>query len=250
MNNHSDWYQSFFHGITQEFWAKIADQELTDSEIDFINKVYPLNKQSKVLDVPCGHGRHSLALAQQGHQVFGIDISADSIQTLKSQSIRLGIKNLEVHRADILQYNPPTDFDLAICLGNSFSYFPYGGMLAFCQKIKESLHKTGAFVINTGMLAESILPNLEKSMWVEVDDILFLMQNSYHPDESVLQNDYRFVKDGMVEERTSFHYVYTLAEVIRMLKHVGFKHVDVYGNVQGDDFKLGSSQAYLVARNV
>jgi len=38
-----------------------------------------LNPRSRIIDVPCGSGRHTLALAARGHRVTGVNISTEAI---------------------------------------------------------------------------------------------------------------------------------------------------------------------------
>ncbi len=56
--------------------------EYTDAEIKFIKEIVSLAEGSNVLDVPCGFGRHTIALAKEGFNVTGIDIAEEYIHTL------------------------------------------------------------------------------------------------------------------------------------------------------------------------
>ncbi|WP_342077412.1 methyltransferase domain-containing protein [Yoonia sp. SS1-5] len=45
--------------------------------VDFFDKID--RKQMRVLDVGCGQGRDAIFIARKGHQVVGVDISANGI---------------------------------------------------------------------------------------------------------------------------------------------------------------------------
>lgn len=47
----------------------------TVQEVDALSAMVGLTTESRVLDVGCGPGRHSLELARRGHQVIGVDVS-------------------------------------------------------------------------------------------------------------------------------------------------------------------------------
>ncbi|MBM3210908.1 class I SAM-dependent methyltransferase, partial [Candidatus Poribacteria bacterium] len=51
-----------------------SDEENTE-EIEFISRVLDLKEGSMILDLCCGQGRHSLALASMGYRVIGLDSS-------------------------------------------------------------------------------------------------------------------------------------------------------------------------------
>src|SRR5258708_15865873 len=70
----SDWYMSAF----DDTWlpvARLESPEVTERETAFMVEQLRLGPGSRILDVPCGHGRHALALAARGYQVTAIDLS-------------------------------------------------------------------------------------------------------------------------------------------------------------------------------
>ena len=74
--------------------------------------------KTRVLDLGCGAGRHSLSLQQKGLDVLGIDISPLSIEVCKLR----GLKKAEVMPIEELDF-PPNSFDTVLMLGNNFGLF-------------------------------------------------------------------------------------------------------------------------------
>lgn len=66
----------------------------------------------RIVDVGCGTGRHSLALAEAGFDVVGIDASADMIDVARERAPAL---TFEV--ADLTSWRPPSPFDGVLCRG-------------------------------------------------------------------------------------------------------------------------------------
>ena len=66
MSDQHNWYESFFDGLAMEFWQEAMKPEYTDVEIKFILDILNLSTGAKILDIPCGFGRHSMALAHKG----------------------------------------------------------------------------------------------------------------------------------------------------------------------------------------
>lgn len=244
--NKENWYESFFNGIAIKFWQKVVTTEYTQSEINFIKTITSLSQHENILDAPCGFGRHALALAKDGHSVTAIDISEEYITHLSSQAKQLNLDIKAIH-ADVLQCHIEDSFHVALCLGNSFNYFSAEKMKVFIKKIYSCLKADGYF-INSGTIAESILPSLKDRNWMQVDDILYLNENTYHAADSVLQTNYQFIQNGQVELKTAYHFVYTLAEVKRILFDAGFSTIEVYGGFDLHEYNLGDKQAYFKVR--
>jgi SAM-dependent methyltransferase len=67
-----DWYQYFFG--TE--WLDLATQqfplERTQAQVEFIVERSGLEPGAAILDLCCGHGRHSVELARRGYRVVGL----------------------------------------------------------------------------------------------------------------------------------------------------------------------------------
>jgi SAM-dependent methyltransferase len=246
MNSKTNWYKTFFSGLALEFWAKAMKPEYTDAEIKFIKEIVSVPATGKILDAPCGFGRHTIAFAKQGFNVTGIDIAEEYIHTLNEAANEMQLPVTAV-QGNMLEDDLGSNYDLAVCLGNSFSYFDYAATLQFAKKINSALKKNASFVIQTGAVAESILPAIVTKDWMELDDMLFLTERHYHVEDGVLQSNYRIIWKGETENKTAYHYVFTLAELRRLLLEAGFSKIEQYGGFDKASYKMGDKQAYLVA---
>ncbi len=56
-------------------YDEILPHERTTIEVSSIEKILVLQPGFKVLDVPCGHGRHSVELAKRGYEVTGSELN-------------------------------------------------------------------------------------------------------------------------------------------------------------------------------
>ena len=99
-----------------------------------------------------------------------------------------------------------------------------------------------------GIAAESILLNLKERTWYQVEDILFAIENRYQVEDSCLDTDHTFVRDGKVETRQSKHWIYTVGEIKRMLERAGLAVQDLYASLDCQPYKLGSHSLFVVAQ--
>lgn len=244
MITRSNWFEDFFHGVANDLWRKAMAAPQTSKEVDFLEK--QLGRKGRVLDVPCGFGRHSLELARRGHQVTGVDLSTDFI-TEARQVAKTEKLTAEFIEGDMRRLKVNGTFDLACCLGNSFGYLEFDHMIAFVRAVAEALKPGGRFVIETGCVAESILPNLKERTWYQVDDILFAIENRYQAHESCLETEATFVRNGKTEVRKWWHWVYTVGEIRRLLGQAGLEISGLFSGTDGQPYKAGSHMLTLVA---
>lgn len=67
----------------------------------------------RVLDVGCGQGRDALFIARAGHEVVGVDLSANGISDLEMAAQREGLKIAGIV-ADITTFTPNGLFDIIL----------------------------------------------------------------------------------------------------------------------------------------
>ncbi|MBK8505297.1 MAG: class I SAM-dependent methyltransferase [Saprospiraceae bacterium] len=249
MIDHTNWYRHFFNGMALDLWDKAVTPEYTQKEIEFINKIVTIPKGAHILDMPCGFGRHSLELASQGFKLTSVDISTGYIDRLKFEAQSRGLP-VEAILMNMLDFEPVGTFDLSLCLGNSFNYFTHAKMKQFVAVLAGSLTKGGSLIINTGSLAECVFTNPQKQNWMEVGDILFLMAHDYDCQIGVLKTEMQFMRNGVEEKKTAYHFIYTLAEIVRLLTGEGMQIKATYGDLEGNTFLLGSQQVYILAEKV
>jgi len=243
----SDWYQHFFYGVVLDYWRKLNPPEQTQQEADFLADVFPLSTKSHLLDVPCGNGRHSLELASRGYSMVGIDQSKDFIREAQEQTENTSL-SVEWVAGDMRHLSWKGFFDGAFCVGNSFGYLSHLDTIDFLTALSHALKPGGYFVLDTSMVAESLLFNLEEHDWEQAEDIYLLMEHHYDSENSCLQTEYLFMQDGKFETRSSWHLIYTVAEIRRLLEQIGLYTTALYGSLDKEPFELGSPHLLLVAK--
>jgi SAM-dependent methyltransferase len=241
-----DWYRTFFQGIVLDMWRKAVTPEQTRTEVDFLERHLRLRPGARVLDVPCGSGRHAVALAARGYSLTGVDLSLESIEEARRLSTE-GRLPVQWRHGDMRDLPWDSEFDAAFCFGNSFGYLEPEGMRVFVSSLARALKPGARFALDTGMTAESILPNLQEKQWARVDDILFLEENRYLPLESVFETTYTFARGGETHVGTGRQCVYTVRELLTLLREAGLSTIEVYGSLAGEAFQVGAPILLLVA---
>jgi SAM-dependent methyltransferase len=90
----------------------------TAQEIDFLISLIGPGKGRRLLDVGCGPGRHAVALALQGWDVTGIDISQSFLDIAAQDARRAGV-GMSLFQVDARRMPFDDEFDcvISICQG-------------------------------------------------------------------------------------------------------------------------------------
>ena len=138
-------------------------------------------------------------------------------------------------------------YDAAFCFGNSFGFLEYADMEKFLARVARALKPGARFIVNTAMAAESVLPDFEEQSCHEMGDIVMTIKERYVAEESCVDSEYIFERNGEIDSRKAKHWIYTVAEIRRMLERAGFEVLHCFGSLKGEAFKLGSRELLVVS---
>jgi len=235
-----DWYTEFFTELPNEFWRRAAPPKSAEAEIDFVERQLGLSPASRIVDVPCGSGRHSLALAARGHVVTGIDISTEAITHARWAAADAGL-DIEFAVADMRDILRGNLFDAAICMGNSFGYLEIDGVREFLAGVAAVVRPGGGLVIDFNAAAETILPGFRgEPRTMQTGDITVRATTGYDVAGSRLISGYRFVRGNQETRVTAIHHLYTCAHLAQLVSDAGFTDIALHGGTNGEPYELGS----------
>ncbi len=271
----SNWYENFFHGVSLDLWRKAISPEQTKTEGEFLVKALDRTPGSHLLDVPCGNGRLSFELSRRGYRVTGVDISEEFIEEARESipvrsldapvypsstyEVRAGLNPgpdaggndsvlpVEFILGDMRTVEGEATYDGAFCFGNSFGFLEYRDMEDFLRAVSRALKPRARFIVETGMAAESILPKFEEEASHQIEDILLTIKERYIAEESCIDTEYVFERNGKVETRKAKHWIYTVAEIRRMLERAGFGVTELFSSLDRSPYTLGSDELFVIA---
>ena len=219
MSIQSNWWETFFEGVAVDMWLQALSPEHTGHEAESLARMLAVPPGTRLLDVPCGAGRLSLALADRGYQLTGVDWSADFLNHARSFDTR---QQVTWERRDMRDLPWQARFDGAFCVGNSFGYLDDESNAAFLRAVAATLKPGARFVLETPMVLENLLGHVQDRAWWKVGDIYLLVANAYDHAQQRLDTEYTFVSSDGVEVRRGSHRAYTYRALVDLLESADF----------------------------
>jgi len=209
------WFKNWFNS---PYYHLLYSDRNEQEAADFINNLLTYLQpppESKMLDVACGKGRHSLQLAAKGFDVTGIDLSEASIlEALASESDRLHFYVHDMRKTFWINH-----FDYAFNFFTSFGYFDT--LLEHDNALRSmagSLKSKGLLIIdylNIHVAEKNMIPLYEKKMGTvsfeisKRSDESHILKEIVVNDEALNEKIYfnervaRFFKDDLIKMLTA-----------------------------------------------
>lgn len=244
----SQWFQNpdFWHAHHDRMFTK-ERLEGADEEIEAIEALAAATPPAQVLDLCCGPGRHSVALARRGYAVTGVDLTTEYLDLAQERAEAAGVTPAFV-QCDMRDFRMAEGFDLAINLFTSFGYFedPADDDKVL-SNVFASLKPGGAFVMD--MMGKEILAKcFQERDWVEEDGILLLEERSINKDWTWVTNRCTFIDESGRRELNLSHRIYSAQELKVALIGAGFGQVIIYGSLDGAPYDPNAQRLIAVAR--
>ena len=200
--------------------------------MDNLTHYLNLPEKSKVLDLACGKGRHSIYLNQLGYEVVGADLSENSIAEAKKK------QNKTLHfKVHDMRETFEDKFDAVFNLFTSFGYFENDqDNLKTLKAMKNSLTEQGFAVIDF-MNVNQVINNLVNKEIKKVENIDFYI-------ERYVSNGHIYKEIDFEDQGKKFHFTekvkaLTLKDFETMMEQAGIYLLDIFG-----DYKLKKFHKY------
>ena len=234
------------------FWAASYSAMFPDSRFaeaaGELDQILALTgtKPTRALDLACGPGRHTVALAQRGVQVTGVDQSEFLLDKARSRSADLGV-GIEWVRSDMRDFVRPEAFDLALNLFTSFGFFrTESDNQRVLENVFTSLRPGGHFVLDMG--GKEVLARVFVDAAARDADGggLFIQRRRVVDDWSRMENDWMFFRDGAVQSFRIDHWIYSGRELRQMLAAAGFTNIRLFGDLGGRPYDTHATRLVAV----
>lgn len=212
----------------------------TEQEVEFLVDLLGIKPGLQLLDVGCGPGRHSLALARRGVRMTGIDITPRFIEIARRQAAKEQLPATFLVQ-DARELDFCGEFDGAICLCEGA--FGLAGSLANHKKILQGIHralKPGGWFVLTALHLSAVLRGLPEGA----------VHDAYT--NTTVTHEWATSPEGETKQVTFYDTAFTYRELLMLFGEAGFEVLDAFGCIAGQfarkPLELDDYEIMMVAR--
>lgn len=233
-------------------WAS-RRKELINQHAAWISR--QLKPASRILDLSCGPGLYTHALAEAGHACVGVDFSPASIEYARQRAEQSALP-LEYVLSDIRQYRTDQRFDAIIMTFGEFNVFTRNDAKRLLENCAGTLNQNGLFVLEAHTYEAVQAIGEASATWQRQPSGLFsekphlcLQENAWDSETSTVLSRF-FIVDAAsadVRQYASFMQAYKPEAYREMLHASGLLHENMLGRDAwpvGEDFD-GKLQVFV-----
>ncbi len=232
----------------ETFYPALFPAPRFESAQDEIDQLIHLSGVSEgaALDLCCGPGRHSKALASRGFQVTGVDRSPYLLSKARENVDHPEVKFVQ---SDMRAFVRPFAYDLVVNLMTSFGYFESMDQdLAVLKCIKTSLAPGGVLILD--LVGKEYMAQVPDTEWRELPDGRVLIEHrEIRPNWSRTHNTWLLVDPEGKTERAEFDLnLYSGIELVALMANAGFTDVEIFGSMDGAPYDASAERLIVRAR--
>jgi len=225
-----EWWRSF--GTIYLRGGEVARLDAAaEAEAEAAWKLLGLDQGARIVDAPCGFGRHAVRLAAWGFEVWGVDVDAELLGEARSRADASGVE-LRLDEGDIRSLPVPDGWaDAVLNLASSIGLFAEeADNDAILAEAHRALRPGGRLLIETSH-RDYVVSSMQETEWSERDDgTLVLQRHTFDPVTGRLDSDFTIVTaDGARLERRLRPRRYSLTELTQSLRSAGFADIELFG---------------------
>lgn len=208
----------------------------------------------KLLDVACGAGTYSVALAGEGYEVWATDLDAEMIRQTNSRAALEGVQ-VKALKLDMLELDKLSEekFDCVFCVGNSIVHLGNkDSILSAVLQMKEKLNESGSLLLQIINFDRVISKGISSLPSIINPEVGLAFHRNYSFDQAtgligfdtILELD----RNGRTEHYSNSIKLFPLvsSDLGDILERAGFSRFDFYGGFRHEPYDADESYLLVV----
>lgn len=235
---------------------QLSFSQRTDNEVNWIISYLSPKQGSSFLDCPCGSGRHSIALANKGFKITGVDINS------KMLSYRTDYQGFKEENPNFFQMDmrelkfPEQSFDYVINMFISFGFFEKDSdNLKVASEFYRVLKPNGQLFLHLDLNYDNIIhgdfnaqQNISRVCEYHGETKMLEIEENYNHDTKRLNGIWRLINGEPKTKEYSLRIYDNEQEFIPLFKEVGFKEVSLINPITGGTIDVDTVDTVLIAK--
>jgi ubiquinone/menaquinone biosynthesis C-methylase UbiE len=246
----NDWWQEFFLSGAYTVLENLP-ADLTGLQAQFALKQLPLTPGLSVVDIACGVGRHSVALAKLGMNVTGLDFTPRYLELACEQAQKMPEENRPRFVRGDMRALPFADgaFDSGVSFFNSFGYFDNEADDEQALREAARVLRSGAPFLLDVLHRDGIVRRFEEKRREPFGDNEVQEERWWDCVAGRIHSRWDCIlPSGETKTLTTSNRVCSFGEIQRLLQEAGFDVVNVWGDWYAQPLTLDHDSQIIAAR--
>jgi len=241
----TSWHDSFFDDEYLRLWAAVQDPEASSREAEGLWKMLGLKRGARVLDAPCGAGRHCIPLAERGAIVLGVDKAPKMIAAAEAKPHTAGADRLRFIVHDLRTPLPEGDFDVAINAYSSLGYGDESEDEAILRTLHDALRPGGRLVVETLHRDAFVAARTRGSNAALrlADGTLVIEEASFDPLRGRVKTTFHWSGPANMGRKEASIRLYCITELAAVVERCGFLEPKLFAGCSPEPFSPGGPDA-------
>lgn len=243
-----EWWRTYFDAGYVREYEPLFDLTEDRRQVGRLIALLELPAGSRILDVPCGQGRHAHLLAEAGYDVDGLDLSAHLIGLAKARGTG---RTLRYRRGDMRSLPKAWSgrFDVVLDLFTSFGFFADARDDARVIREFARVLRPGGTLVWQGASRDGVMARFLASDWWQTKDGTIIAQDhEFDPVSGFLTIKSVWQGKRGTERREHRIRLYTASRLAELMLDAGLVVEQAWDSFSDRPLTRRSSEMLLMAR--
>ena len=242
-----EWWQRLFETPLYFELYEAEDTKKAVREVSQAVALLGLTPPARILDVPCGYGRHAVECARRGFAVTGVDAAETQLNRAREKARAAGVSG-EFRLQDARAPDFEAELDAALNLFLSFGYFETDDEhVAMLAGIARALRPGSRFVMEFWN-REYEIRYFDRYQVERSGDIVEVEEWEFdHLRGRLNWTNTAFFPDGRRESWWHSIRAYSVAEMMTLFERAGLRVDAVHGGLDGQPYSIEAEAAIFLA---
>lgn len=243
-----EWWARYFDAHYLNEYEPVFTLERDRQEVARLIDILGLPAGARILDVPCGQGRHAHLLAEAGFRVDGVDLSTELLARAQARGVG---RSLRYRRGDMRRLPPEWTgrFDSVLNLLTSFGFFadPTDDRRVILE-FARVLRPGGTLIWHGGSRDGVMARFLARDWWETSDGTVHAQERHFDALSGILTVESRWSGAESAGRRQHRIRLYTATRLAELCADAGLIVEEAYDGWSDRPLSRRSSEMLLIAR--
>ena len=242
------WWRTYFDDAYFHLHDPLFGEAASRAEVAGMRELLGLPWDARVLDAPCGWGRHTRLLAEAGSRAFGADLSLPLLRRARGPG-RVAGPTFTAADVRALPFASGV-FDAVLNVFTSLGLFLDDvADRAVLSEARRVLRPGGSFLLESMHRDDVVAAYAERDEWTLPDGTLVRVRRRFDPVAGVSHETLHWQRGPARGRKQHSLRLRTATEIAGLLTAAGFTDIAYFGDWQGHPFRHDSSHLIAVARS-